>query len=195
MRYMMLPTGCQLRTATRGDIRALEDLIALSARQLAANHYSTAQIDGALRGAWGVDTQLIEDRTYVVVERAGQLIGCGGWSRRRTLFGGDAQAERDSGELDANAEAARIRAFFVHPAFARRGIGTAILDHCEKEAMAHGYARIELMATLPGTGFYAARGYISHVSVQWPLGDGLHIEFVPMAKPALSRCSSGQQGE
>ena len=180
---MLSPTDI-LRQATLNDVGPLGMLIALSARALGANDYSAAQIEGALRGAFGVDTQLIRDGSYYVVERDGRLVGCGGWSRRRTLFGGDARSERDETELDPRHDAAKIRAFFVHPGFERRGIGTAILDRCERDAIAHGFARFELMATLPGVRLYASRGYVAGDLIRWPLGDGLSIEFVPMTKRA-----------
>ncbi len=180
----MLPPTYILRSATLGDLAALEALIALSARTLSAGDYTPVQIEGALRGAFGVDTQLIRDGTYFVVEHAGQLVGCGGWSRRRTLFGGDARPDRDAGELDPAQDAAKIRAFFVHPDFARRGIGASILERCEQEAMARGFTRFELMATLPGIRLYAAQGYVAGEPLKWPLGPGLTIDFLPMTKRA-----------
>jgi GNAT superfamily N-acetyltransferase len=178
----MLPTNHVLRAATLSDLGALEALIALSARTLGTHDYSPAQIEGALRGAFGVDTQLIRDGTYFVVQHGDQLVGCGGWSRRRTLFGGDARPDRDAGELDPRLDAAKIRAFFVHPDFARCGIGKSILEWCEQEATAQGFTRFELMATLPGIRFYAAHGYVGGEPIQWPLGAGLTIDFLPMAK-------------
>jgi GNAT superfamily N-acetyltransferase len=181
---VLLPDqGYHLRPATLSDLAELEALIALSARALSANDYSPAQIEGALRGAFGVDTQLIRDGSYFVVEHGTQLVGCGGWSRRRTLFGGDARAERDATLLDPHTEAAKIRAFFIHPDFARRGIGATLLDRCEQDARASGFSRFEMMATLPGVRLYAARGYVAGEPILWPLGDGLTIRFVPMRKP------------
>ena len=174
--------GYHLRPATLSDLPELEALIALSARALSANDYSPAQIEGALRGAFGVDTQLIRDGSYFVVAHGTQLVGCGGWSRRRTLFGGDARAERDATLLDPHTEAAKIRAFFIHPDFARRGIGATLLDRCEQDARAYGVSRFEMMATLPGVRLYAARGYVAGEPILWPLEDGLTIRFVPMTK-------------
>ena len=171
-----------LRRATLEDLPALKQLIALSARELSINDYTPQQIEGALRGTFGVDTQLIRDGTYFVIEAEERLAGCGGWSRRRTLFGGDARADRDATELDPAVDAAKIRAFFIHPDFARRGFGSAILDHCERDAVAHGFRRLELMSTLPGKRLYAARGFASAPMIHWPLGDGLVIEFIPMSK-------------
>jgi GNAT superfamily N-acetyltransferase len=171
-----------LRRATLADLPALEPLIAASARELSKVDYTPAQVEGALRGAFGTDTQLIHDGTYFVIEAEGRLAGCGGWSRRRTMFGSDARAERDASELDPARDAARIRAFFIHPDFARRGLGTLMLERCEQEAVAHGFSRFELMATLPGVRLYAARGYQPGERIEWPLGDGLAIPFVPMSK-------------
>jgi GNAT superfamily N-acetyltransferase len=135
-----------------------------------------------LRGAFGVDSQLVADGTYFVAEDDGQLVGCGGWSYRATLFGGDARGGRDSSRLDPATQPAKIRAFFVHPAHARRGIGTLLLERCEGEARAHGFAAVELMATLPGVKLYRARGYQGDEPVNYDVGDGERIEFVPMRK-------------
>src|SRR5260370_29316282 len=149
-----------LRKATLADIPQLEALIARSARGLSAEDYRPPQIEGALRGAFGVDTQLLADQTYFVAEEDGRFVGCGGWSFRATLFGSDARAGRDSSMLDPRTQAAKIRAFFVDPQDARRGIGTLPLEHCENQARAHGFSQVELMATLPGVKLYAARGYV-----------------------------------
>jgi GNAT superfamily N-acetyltransferase len=171
-----------LRTATLADRAKLEGLIARSIRQLGAGDYSTAQIEAALKGAFGVDTQLIADGTYFVVEAQGCLVGCGGWSYRRTLFGGDTQARRDAGELDPAVDAARIRAFFVDPQAARSGIGRALLAHCEEAAVRRGFHSFELMATLPGVRLYAACGYVAQVEVQHPLTAEIAIRFLQMKK-------------
>ena len=180
----MLPDRCRLRPATFGDLPALDTLIAVSARALSAGDYSDAQIEGALSGAFGVDTQLVRDGSYFVVECDGAVIGCGGWSRRRTLFGSDARADRDPAELNPPGDAAKVRAFFVHPDFARQGLGSAILDRCEREARSRGFTRFELMATLPGQRLYAARGYAAGERIDYPLPGGSTIAFVPMSKPA-----------
>jgi GNAT superfamily N-acetyltransferase len=171
-----------IRNATLADKCALETLIARSARELSKGDYTPAQVEGALRGAFGVDTQLIHDGTYFAVECDARIVGCGGWSRRRTLFGSDARAGRDAGELDPRVDAAKIRAFFVDPDYARRGIGRAILEHCESQARLHGFTRFELMATLPGVRLYRECGYVGEERTSYPLGDDLSIEFVPMTK-------------
>src|SRR5579862_8328922 len=172
----------RLRQATAADADEIQALIARSIRALGAADYSSQQIEGALEGAFGLDSQLLADGTYFVVESGGRLIGCGGWSYRRTLFGGDARAERDAGVLDPRTDAAKIRAFFVDPRAARQGVGSALLEHCESEARRHGFRRAEMMATLPGRKLYEARGYLPGARVRYPLAPGLSIEFVPMSK-------------
>jgi len=171
-----------IRPATLADKPVLEALIARSARELSKGDYTPEQVEGALRGAFGVDTQLILDGTYFAVELDDRIVGCGGWSRRSTLFGGDTRAGRDAGELDPRVDAAKIRAFFVDPDYARRGIGRAILEHCEAQAALHGFRRFELMATLPGVRLYEQCGYVGTTRTSYPLGPDLAIEFVPMSK-------------
>jgi len=180
----------RLRNATAEDQSTLDDLIARSARALGENDYTPQQIEWALRGAFGVDSQLVRDGTYFVVETEGRIVGCGGWSRRGTLFGGDTHAQRDDAELDPGTDAAKIRAFFVDPAHARRGIGKIILEHCETEARSHGFSRFELMATLPGVRLYQACGYVPGTSYHHQMAPGLTIEFVPMSKSASDQGAS-----
>jgi N-acetylglutamate synthase-like GNAT family acetyltransferase len=171
------------RNATPDDIPALKELIALSARVLGQPDYTEAQIEAALGNAWGVDSELVRDGTYFVVEAEGQMVGCGGWSRRQTLFGGDGRPDRQSALLDPTRDAARIRAFFIHPDWARQGIGKALLERCEAEARAHGFQAVELMATLPGQRLYQAYGYTGTAPFDYPLGEsGLSITFVPLRK-------------
>jgi GNAT superfamily N-acetyltransferase len=171
-----------IRNAVLGDRPVLEALVARSARRLSEADYTVEQVEGALRGAFGVDTQLIADGTYFVAENNNILVGCGGWSFRRTLFGGDARAQRDAGLLDPRTDAARIRAFFVDPDHARRGIGRAILQRCEHEAQARGFRRFELMGTLPGVRLYRECGYVGSARIEYDVGDGVSIPFVPMSK-------------
>jgi|SRR5580698_898292 GNAT superfamily N-acetyltransferase len=179
----MTESSYRIRQATLNDRAALSNLIARSARILGAARYSAPQIEGALRGAFGVDTQLIHDGTYFVAEDpAGAIVGCGGWSRRRTLFGGDQRSDREAGELDPKTDAAKIRAFFVDPAHTRRGIATALLSRCEAEACKSGFSRFELMGTLTGVALYEARGYVPLKPVTYELGPGLSIEFLAMTK-------------
>jgi GNAT superfamily N-acetyltransferase len=170
-----------LRKANFADVPELRALIARSARGLSGDDYRPAQVEGALRGAFGVDTQLLTDETYFVVEEDGRFVGCGGWSYRSTLFGGDARTGRDASVLEKS-QPAKIRAFFVDPQNARRGIGTMLLEHCESQALAHGYNQVELMATLPGVKLYAARGYVGGLTVTFDVGGGEVIEFIPMRK-------------
>lgn len=172
----------QVRRATLEDRAALERLIVESARGLSLGDYSEAQVEAALASVFGVDTDLIHDGTYYVAESAGEPVGCGGWSKRRTLFGGDRYGARDSGYLDPSKEPAKIRAFFVRPDWARRGVAGRILETCEREAGAQGFRSLELMATLPGVPFYAARGYEGTESVSYEIAEGVRIEFVPMRK-------------
>jgi GNAT superfamily N-acetyltransferase len=175
-----------LRTAVSADIPQIEALIARSARGLSSADYRPSQIEAALRGAFGVDTQLVADGTYFAAEEDGRLLGCGGWSYRSTLFGSDRRPGRDSSILDPRTQAAKIRAFFVDPDAARRGIGSLLLERCEKAARSHGFQRAELMATLPGVKLYAARGYSAAARVQFDMGDGENIEFVPMHKALVA---------
>jgi GNAT superfamily N-acetyltransferase len=175
-----------LRQATAADSAEIRELIGRSIRALGALDYSTEQIEGALEGAFGLDSQLVSDGTFFVVESEGRLIGCGGWSYRRTLFGGDARSGRDAGTLDPGTEAAKIRTFFIDPTAARRGIGTALLERCEDEARRYGFRRAEMMATLPGKKLYEARGYVPGERVQYPVRQGVSIEFVPMSKSLMT---------
>ena len=175
-----------LRKATLDDVPRIEALIARSARGLSTADYRPSQIEGALRGAFGVDTQLLADQTYFVAEEDGRLVGCGGWSYRSTLFGSDARTDRDSSTLDPRTQAAKIRAFFIDPDSARRGIGSLLLEHCEQEARANGFARLELMATLPGVKLYAARGYIGADMVRFEVGGGASIVFIPLQQALIA---------
>jgi GNAT superfamily N-acetyltransferase len=172
-----------LRLATLDDVPALHELIARSIRGLGAADYTPAQVEAALQGAFGVDTVLIRDGTHFVAETpAPDIVACGGWSRRRTLFGSDARAERDESWLDPKSEPAKIRAFFVDPAHARHGIGRAILARCEADAIRAGFSALEMMATLPGMRFYGKCGYLPGAAIDHPLSGGLTIRFVPMHK-------------
>lgn len=172
----------RIRRATLEDRAALERLINESARGLSRGDYSEEQVEAAIASVFGVDTDLIHDGTYYVAETEGEPIGCGGWSKRKTLFGGDRFAARDSGELDPSTEPAKIRAFFVHPDWARRGVAGRILETCEREARARGFRTVELMATLPGVRLYAARGYAAAEQVEYEMADGVRLELVPMRK-------------
>ncbi len=171
-----------IRLARESDIPALESLIPQSVRGLQAAFYSVEQMDAALGPVFGVDRMLIRDGTYYVVERAGRVLGCGGWSRRRAEFGGD--RERDGGDerLEPAREPARVRAFFVHPDWVRRGIGRTILLACESALCAAGFREAVLVATLAGEPLYSAFGYAVTERYEVPLGDGLTLPVVRMVK-------------
>ena len=172
-----------LRLATRADVPRLRELIPASVRSLSAGYYSPAQIDRAIQRIFGVDTQLIEDGTYFVAEAGGDIVGAGGWSRRRTLFGGDQHKGSGPDErLDPEVDAARIRAFYVDPGWARRGIGRALLLACEGAAKAEGFGRLELLATLPGVPLYAAMGYAEIAPLSVPMDGDLALPGVVMGK-------------
>jgi GNAT superfamily N-acetyltransferase len=173
----------RLRDAMLDDVPLIRDLIARSAHGLRGDDYTAAQIDAALKGAFGVDTSLIRDHTYYVVEtESGQIVACGGWGRRKTLFGSDSREERDESFLDPAIDAAKIRAFFVDPEHARHGLGRMLLEHSEQAAMRAGFTAFEMMATLPGIRLYERFGYAGTERVRYPLGAGISIEFLPMRK-------------
>ncbi len=149
-----------IRLALIDDVPALEQLIPESFRVLSASYYNPEQIESVLAHVIGVDTQLILDGTYFVAETGGQIVGCGGWSKRKTLFGGDhSKSDETDPLLDPAKDPARIRAFFVHPQWARKGIGRHIVTACKDAARKAGFVKLELVATLPGEPFYSAMGY------------------------------------
>ncbi|MEE8426213.1 MAG: GNAT family N-acetyltransferase [Woeseiaceae bacterium] len=172
----------EIRVATMDDCQAIERIIAESARVLGKPDYSDDEIEAALKGPWGLDTQLVKDSTYFLVYVDGELAACGGWSFRATLFGSDAEASRDAARLDPGKDAARIRAFFVRPGFARQGIGTSLLQHCEAAAKAAGFRSLSLGSTLPGQRLYAVRGFVAGDPIDYDLGDGLSMLVIPMTK-------------
>lgn len=167
-----------IRPATNADVPAIEELIPRSVRALSAGFYAPELTEIAIEHLFGVDRQLIADGTYFVAECEGEFAGCGGWSRRLTLHGGDkakpaGQVDR---ELDPKCEAARVRAFYVDPRFARRGIGSQLMHRCESEARAAGFTRVEIVATLPGEQLYSRFGYQRGELVEIPLPGG---QFLP----------------
>ena len=171
-----------IRKATMEDRDAIQQLIADSARRLSREHYTDLEIETAIETVFGVDTSLIEDGTYFVVESDGQLAGCGGWSKRKTLFGGDQYTSRDVGYIDPKSEPAKIRAFFIHPDHARKGIARAILNQCETEARVHGFHALELLSTLPGIEFYKSCGFTETGTLDLDLTEQVKLKFVPMRK-------------
>ncbi len=182
----------RLRQAVPADIPALRALIDASVRGLQAQDYTPAQIEGALATVYGVDTQLIADGTYLVAEVflhegaiPGQqpvIAGCGGWSMRKTLYGADHCAGREDSLLDPQTDAAKIRAFFVHPKWARQGVGSVILEACESAARNAGFRRLEMGATLTGVPFYRSKGYAELERIDVPLGNGATMPIVRMGK-------------
>lgn len=172
----------RIRTATVADCPAITRLIAESARGLGKPDYSDDVIDAALKGIWGLDTQLVKDGTYFLVYVNSELAACGGWSFRTTLFGSDRDDSRDAALLDPATDPARIRAFFVRPEYARQGIGSALLEHCETEARKAGFRSLSLGSTLPGQRLYAAHGFIAGEPVDHDRGDGTLMQVIPMTK-------------
>lgn len=148
-----------LRPAVAADIPGLEGLIERSARALSAGFYTPAELDAVVAEVFGVDSQLVADGTYFVVEQDGAMLACGGWGKRSTGCGGDKAKAAPERLLDPATEAAKIRAFFVDPAAARRGLATLLMAHCAREALAAGFTQLELVATLPGVPLYRKLGF------------------------------------
>jgi GNAT superfamily N-acetyltransferase len=181
-----------IRNAEMADIARLRGIIEASVRGLQAGDYSPAQIEGALASVYGVDSQLIADGTYFAAEIVDAIsaektmVACGGWSKRKTLYGGDQYAGREDSLLDPTRDAAKIRAFFVHPDWARRGIGSLILEACENAARDGGFTRLEMGATLSGVAFYRAKGYVEIENQSVPLSNGESLPIVRMSKRTTS---------
>jgi GNAT superfamily N-acetyltransferase len=173
-----------LQVATAEDVAGIREVIDASVRGLQAGDYSPEQIDASLKTVFTTDSQLIADGTYLVaIAEDGSLAGCGGWSKRKTLYGGDNQVERIEPELlDPVTDAAKVRAIFVHPRFARMGLGSLILQAAEEAAIEAGFRRFEMGSTLTGVALYALKGYREVDRVIVPVGDGEEIEVVRMVK-------------
>lgn len=172
----------RIRPAVIEDVPALNELIAASVRGLSKGYYTNAQVESAIKYIFGVDTQLLEDGTYYIVESDENIAACGGWSKRKTLYGGDQHKSNADPLLDPAVDAARIRAFFVHPGFARRGLGRMLINLCEAEAIKNGFTRMELGATLPGEPLYAAMGYKSLHRELARMPDGRQIAVIKMSR-------------
>lgn len=171
------------RLATRDDHEELDQLMSLSALNLQSEDYTEQQIRGALGTVFGVDTQLIDDGTYFVATVNSRVVGCGGWSKRQTLFGGDANKSQSADPLlNPATDAARIRAFFVDPGWARRGIGMEFINRCESAARADQFQKMELVATLSGVRLYSQAGYSERERFEIELVNGLHMPVVSMDK-------------
>ena len=184
-----MESAFQLRLATEEDVSALHALIEVSVRGLQVGDYTPAQIDGALGTVLGLDTQLIRDRTYFIAEVVNldrsarrRLAGCGGWSKRKTLFGADAGPGREPELLDPAVDAAKVRAIFVHPDFARQGLGSLILTTVERAARAAGFKRFEMGSTLTGVPLYRLKGYMESERIAVPLKNGEALPVVKMVK-------------
>jgi GNAT superfamily N-acetyltransferase len=188
-----------LRLAVPEDVPVLRELIDASVRRLQTQDYTPAQIEGALKTVFGVDSQLIADGTYIVaqaertaIERAGAknapsewiIVGCGGWSKRKTLYGSDHWTGREDALLDPLRDAAKIRAFFIHPDWARRGVGSMILQACENAASSGGFTRYEMGATLTGAKLFGAKGYVAVKPISIPLVNGESLPVIHMEKRA-----------
>ncbi len=188
---MKSPPTFRIRLAEYEDIPILTPLIASSVRILSDGYYSSKQIESAICTVFGVDTELIEDKTYYVVETVDAdlsgscvIAACGGWSKRKKLFGGDQIVEEHPHDVYINpaTDPARIRAFFVHPHFARQGLGMLLMRTCEEHAESVGFTQVELMATLPGVPLYRSAGFLPKPAIRYTMSDGVEIDFVPMWK-------------
>jgi GNAT superfamily N-acetyltransferase len=178
----MTPTDIRLRLAVPEDVPVLRQLVDASVRGLQRQDYTPAQIEGALKTVFGVDSQLIADGTYIVAETESMIVGCGGWSKRKTLYGSDHWTGREDSLLDPSCDAAKIRAFFIHPGWARRGVGTLILQACEDAARAAGFTRYEMGATLTGAKLFGVQGYLAVSTISIPLVNGETLPVIHMEK-------------
>lgn len=172
-----------IRLANIDDVQSLNELISVSARELSRDIYSNQEIEGAVQYVFGVDTELVKDMTYFVIEKDGEIAGCGGWSKRKTLLGGNQFVGREEATyLDPSKEAAKIRAFFIRPKFARQGLGSMLLKHCEHEALLNGFTQVEMMATLPGVKLYNTMAYEAVSDEVITLPNNVPLKFVRMMK-------------
>jgi len=172
-----------MRKARPADIPVMTALIHESVRGLGRGFYSDQQIESGIRYVFGVDTTLVEDGTYFCVEAASEIVGCGGWSRRQTHYGGDHAKHEPDLPIDPATDPARIRAFFVHPAWARRGIGRMLLDACVSAARAAGFSRLMLVSTKPGEPLYRAYGFETLEPMEVSLPDGVVLPCTRMVRP------------
>lgn len=177
-----MPNPATLRPALPADIAAMEALIRRSGIELSKGFYTVEQAAAVTRHVFGVDTQLVEDCTYFVIEREGLLLACGGWSKRATLFGGDRHKTGPDPLLDPATQPARIRAFFVDPAAPRQGLGRMLMEHCEREARAAGFREMELAATMPGVPLYRACGFEEMEAMALALPGNVSVPLARMRK-------------
>ncbi len=194
-----MQASIRLRLAVSKDVPALRELIDKSVRGLQTLDYTPAQIEGALQTVFGVDSQLIADGTYIVAEAERNaipraeaarkpsgliIVGCGGWSKRKTLYGSDHWTGREDAPLDPQHDAAKIRAFYIHPDWARRGVGSMILEACEEAAKSAGFTRYEMGATLTGAKLFGVKGYAAVKRISIPLVNGETLPVIHMEKRA-----------
>ncbi len=171
-----------LRAAAEADIPRMEALIARSGIALSKGFYSDEQAAAVTRHVFGVDSQLVADGTYFLIERDGVAVACGGWSKRATLYGGDRAKSGPDPLLDPATQAGRIRAFFVDPGVPRQGLGSMLMRHCEAEALAQGFRTLELAATLPGVPLYLASGFELVEDFEITLPGGIQLPLAHMRK-------------
>lgn len=176
-----VPTPLRLRFATLEDVPALTLLMNTAISQLLQDFLPPEGVRASFE-VMGLDTQLIVDGTYFVVEDGADVAGCGGWSRRATLFGGDHSAGRDAALLDPSVDAARVRAMYTHPDHTRKGVGRLVLDACEVAARAEGFARVEMAATLGGVPLYRACGYQDIEPFTARTSSGFEVPLIRMGK-------------
>ena len=171
-----------VRIATMADVPVLQELIATSVRGLSIGFYTHEQIEAAIVAVFGVDTQLIADGTYYIIDGTSGLAAAGGWSGRRTLYGGDQLKEAVDPPLDPRTDPARIRAFFVHPDFVRRGLARQLYAECARAAYTAGFRRFELMSTMPGVPLYVALGFEVVERVTLPLVTNVELPLARMTR-------------
>jgi len=179
---MILSRFALPRLATLTDVPNIQTLIARSVRALSVGFYTPAEYEAALVHVFGVDTQLIADGTYYVVDSPDGLAAAGGWSKRRTLYGGDQMKDVEDPLLDPAGDAARIRAFFVDPAWARQGLGTTLYRVCADAARAAGFRTLELMATAPGEPLYERLGFVAQERTALSLPGGVSLKLIRMSR-------------
>ncbi|QJD99134.1 GNAT family N-acetyltransferase [Massilia forsythiae] len=178
-------TDFKIRAATVADTPALQTLIERSGIGLSAGFYTSEQAHAITREVFGVDTQLIRDGTYFAIEDDTRIVACGGWSKRSTPYGGDQHKAAPDRLLDPATEAAKIRAFFVDPGMARLGLGSMLMRHCSAQALAAGFAALELTATMPGVPLYTAHGFVPVHDLSLALGGGQVAVNLTLMRKAL----------
>ncbi len=178
---MSLTPNLSHRLATLEDIPALTDLMNLSIGGLQNDVLTPKQVEASYE-CMGLDSQLVKDKTYLVIEENGEIAGCGGWSYRETLFGGNEYHDRDAARLDPKTQPARIMAMYTHPNFTRRGVGRLIMELCEAEAKKAGFTRTEMAATLSGEPLYRACGYETIENFVSLSSKGIKVPLIRMGK-------------